>query len=316
MNFLLPAVLGILFSAFTSRADGAPGAGASASNAPSKPLAELDKIEAADDAAQLQVDDWLRQDKQKRAGGGGRPDTELQKRITERFEAIRKAYADFVNRYPDDSRGRLAYGDFLNARQDELGAQKQWEQALQLDPSNAAIYNNLAGRYGESGPVNKAFEYSEKALELSPNEPVYYHNFADLLYVLRKSAAAHYGITEQQVYSRCLLLYSNALRLDPHNFLFARDLAQTYYSLKPLPTDAALHAWTNVLAIARDQDDRQEVYVHLARLDMLAGRFDQSRAQLNLVTNLASAVAKASLLKSIELQQAAPKPDAPNQPRK
>jgi tetratricopeptide (TPR) repeat protein len=262
--------------------------------------AELKRIEDADDAAQAEVNTWLRENNALKEKGTGSAEAEIERRIAARFEPVRRAYEDYLRRHPGDARAHLVYGSFLNDRQDENGARVQWEQALALDPANPAIYNNLAGRYSESGPVNKAFEYFAKAIELRPSEPVYYHNFADSLYVLRNRAATYYGLSEQQVYGKSLLLYSNALRLDPTNFTFARDVAQTFYSLKPLPTDAALSAWTNALSIGRDEADREDVYVHLARVKMLAGRFDEARAQLQGVTNQAGLAAKTALLRNLE----------------
>ena len=274
---------------------------------------EFQKLESSDDAAQAEVDRWIRENKEQREKGGGLSDAELERRINERLAPIRKGYEDYLARHPNEARAHLAFGDFLNDRQDERGAQAQWERALQLDTNNPAIYNNLAGRYGESGPVNKAFEYFSKAIELSPKEPVYYHNFADVLFVLRKQAGSYYGVDEQNVYGRCLLMYSNALRLDPTNFPFARDFAQTYYSLKPLRTDEALNAWTNALKIAREERDRQDAVVHLARVKMLAGRFAEARAGLDTVTLPACMVAKNSLLKNLEQREAAASKNAGDQ---
>ena len=260
---------------------------------------ELQKIEADDDAAQAQVDKWTRENNDLRARGSGVSDAELETRVANRFEPVRRAYEQYLLRHPEDAQAHLVFGSFLNDRQDEHGAQVEWEKSLALDPRNPAVYNNLAGRYSESGPVEKVFAYFAKAIELGPNEPVYYHNFADTLYVLRSRAAAHYGITEQQVYGKALLMYSNALRLDPQNFAFARDLAQTYYSLKPFPPEEALAAWTNAWRIARQESDREDASVHLARVKMLAGRFAEARAQLQAVTNQASLQAKTALLHNI-----------------
>jgi tetratricopeptide (TPR) repeat protein len=304
VNFLLLAAVWLLTfqtggAAEAVQTPGLPAAALLETNAP----AELEKLESADDAAQAEVDKWLLEEKERKAANGGVSSPDLERRIAARFEPIKKAYEDFLRRYPGNARAHLVYGNFLNDRQDEHGAQIQWERALELDPGNSAIYNSLAGRYSESGPVNKAFEYFSKAIELKPAEPAYYHNFADSLFVLRKPAATYYGITEQQVYGKSLLLYSNALRLDPQNFVFARDLAQTYYSLKPLPTEDALQAWTNALGVAHDELDREEVYVHLARVKMLAGRLAEARQQLSNVTNEVYLKAKAGLSHSLEQRE-------------
>ena len=266
---------------------------------------ELRVLETADDVAQAEVENWTRQNNEDKAKGSGISQAELDKRIEHRFEPVRQAYEDFIRRYPGNARAHLLFGNFLNERQDEHGAQVQWEKALELDPKNADVYNNLAGRYTESGPVNKVFDYFAKAIELSPDQASFYHNFGDSLYVLRQHATKYYGITEQQVFGRVLLLYSNALRLEPKNYPFARDLAQTYYSVKPFPSDRALQAWTNALSIAQEEPDREDVYVHLARVKMLAGRFGEARAQLSAVTNETCLKAKASLLQNLDQREAA-----------
>ena len=71
----------------------------------------------------------------------------------------------------------------------------------------------------------------------------------------------------------------------PRNFPMASDVAQTYYGIKPLRLEAALKAWTNTLALARDEIEREGVYLHFARLKLQAGRFAEVRAHLNAVTN-------------------------------
>jgi len=58
--------------------------------------------------------------------------------------------------------------------------------------------------------VKKAFDYYAKAIELNPQEPIYYHNFGTTVYLFRKDAMDFYGITEQQVYDKALGLYSKA----------------------------------------------------------------------------------------------------------
>lgn len=264
---------------------------------------ELKRIDAADDAAQADADKWTEENNKRTTKGTSLSDAELQRKITERFEPVLKVYGTFVQERPSEARGHVAYGNFLMAREDELGAQAEWEKALVLDPQNPSMYNSLAGRYSESGPVNKSFTYFTKAIELSPKQGAYYHNFADVLFVRRKQAALFYGLTEQGVYARSLMLYSNALSLDPLNFNFARDLAQTYYSLKPLPFDQALQAWTNAINIARQESDLHDGYVHLARVKMLAGRFNEARAQLARVTNESCLQAKTNLLKNIQQRE-------------
>ena len=75
--------------------------------------------------------------------------------------------------------------------------------------------------------------------------------------------------------------------------------------LKPLPYELALTAWTNALAAAQTELDREEVYLHLARVKMLAGRLAEARAQLDSVTSEGAAKMKARLLAAIDDRQKA-----------
>ncbi len=253
---------------------------------PSDPMEkEFQKLMADDDAAQAEVDQWIRDNQQFAAKGAGEPGPQLNRRIRERFEPVRKAYEDFLKRHPDHARAHVAYGSFLGDIHDEDGAQQHWEQALALNSNDPAVYNNLANLYGHFGPVKKSFEYYAKAIELNPIEPVYYHNFGTTVYLFRKDATEFYGITEQQVFDKALDLYQKALKLDPTNFPLATDVAQTFYGIKPPRTEDALKAWTNALSIAHDEIEREGVYIHLARFKLNAGRFPEARKHLNAVTN-------------------------------
>ncbi len=270
---------------------------------------EYQKLQEHDDAAQAEVDKWTRENADAAANGGGRlSEAEMEKRIRNRLEPVRKEYEDFLQHHPGHAQAHLTYGCFLNDRQDEAGAQAHWEKALELDPTNPDVYNNLAGVYSEIGPLKKAFDFYSRAIELNPRKALYYHNFASSMYVLRKKAMTHLAIDEQQVFARIIGLYSNAVRLEPTNYAYGTDLAQTYYSMRPFAPEPALNAWSNTLQSARNPSDRGDVYLHLARVQMLAGRFAEARALLTLIPGSENSVGKSNLLHNIELREHPEKP--------
>ena len=264
---------------------------------------EYKKLLEADDTAQAEVDQWIRDNDEAAAKGAGVPSADLQRRIRDRFAPIREAYADFIRRHPNHARARVAFGSFLNDLHDEDGAQAQWEKALELNPKDPAAYNNLANIYSHTGPINKVFEYYGKAIELNPREPLYYQNLADVVFLFRKDAMKFYNLTEQQVYDKALEIYRQALKLAPDNFPLASDVAQTYYGIKPLRLEDALTAWTNTLAIAHDEVEREGVYLHFARLKLQADRFAEVRAHLNAVTNDMYNVLKKRLTRNLDEQE-------------
>jgi tetratricopeptide (TPR) repeat protein len=246
---------------------------------------ELEPLMADDDAAMAEVDKWIRDNNAFTAQGAGESKTELNARILARLNVVRKNYEGFLRRHPDFARGRLAYASFLNNIGDEDAAKLQNEKALQLDPKNPAAWNNLGNYYGEYGPITNAFVYFAKAIEMDPNESVYYQNLAVTVYLYRTDAKTFYHLDEEQVFDKSLTLYRRAMQLDPDNFPLATEYAEGYYGIQPLRTNDALVAWTNTLQIAHDDVEREGVYLHLARVKMLAGRYAEARAQLDAVTN-------------------------------
>jgi tetratricopeptide (TPR) repeat protein len=262
--------------------------------------AELKKLEEADDAALEEIDGWIRENEKFAAEGAGIPKSELNQRIRKRLDEVRKSYEEFLKKYPTHADGHIAYASFLHDIGDEEEAEAKLEKARELDPNNAAAWNNLANHFGHRGPVKKAFEYYEKAISLDPTEPIYYQNFATTVYLFRKDAREHYGITEQEVFTKALDLYAQAMRLDPTNFLLATDLAQSYYGIRPVRTEDALQAWTNAFKLARDEIEREGVHIHLARFKLNDGRFDEARAHLRAVTNDMYAAVKERLTRNIQ----------------
>ena len=272
---------------------------------------ELQKLMMDDDAAADEVDKWIRDNDALAAKGAGESKEELNKRIRTRFDSVRKGYEDFLSRHPDSADGYMAYGSFLNDIGKEDEAKSQYEHARHLDPKNPAVWNNLANYYGENGPVTNAFAYYTEAIRLDPTEPVYYENFATTVYLYRKDAEEFYGITEKQVFDTSLELYRKAIRLAPDDFSLSTDYAQSYYGIKPLRTNDALVAWTNALQIARDDNEREGVFIHLARIKIAAGFFAAAKAQLDAVTNAAFADIKKRLERNLAERENPPTNKAP-----
>jgi tetratricopeptide (TPR) repeat protein len=266
---------------------------------------ELDQILEQDDDAQAEVDKWIRDNEAFAAKGAALPREEMRRKILDRLAPVDQAYQDFLQKHPKNSRARVAYASFLGDTKSEDAAEEQLEKALETDTNNPAIYNNLANIYGHQGPVKKAFEYYAKALQLNPLESVYYHNLGTTVFLFRKDAKEFYGIDEQQVFDKAFLLYSNAMRLDPEDFPLASDVAQTYYGVHPFRPEDALKAWTNALSLARDESDREGVYIHFARVNIMAHRFAEARGYLNNVTNQTYIELRDRVARSLEDRQKA-----------
>jgi tetratricopeptide (TPR) repeat protein len=262
----------------------APVSSATSTNDPVE--AEYLKLLAMDDAAQKEVDGWIKESMAFESAGAPTDKTALSLKVQERLKPVREAYEKFLAEHPKHAEARLAYGSFLMDIHEEDAAVEQMERARQDDPKNPAAWNNLANHYGHRGPVKRAFAYYERAMELDPNEPVYKQNFATTFYLFRKDAEAMYRLTEQQVFDRALDLYQQAMKLDPKNLEMAVDYAQTYYGIRPMRTNEALTAWNHALTLATNSVEQQGIFLHLARVELNTGHWNEALVHLNSVTNI------------------------------
>src|SRR5262249_23614017 len=71
------------------------------------------KLLEEDDAAQEEVDEWIKDNKKFAQVGAGLPQADMNRRIRDRFEPVRKGYEDFIKQHPNHARARIAYGSFL-----------------------------------------------------------------------------------------------------------------------------------------------------------------------------------------------------------
>jgi len=273
----------------------------------------LKKLMADDDAAQAEVDEWIKARNQ-----SGTKQSEIERaafnlRIKQRFEPVKQGYEDFLAVHPNHAEARLAYGSFLNDIGDEPGAETQWLKAREADPKNPATWNNLANFYGHNGDVKKSFEYYAKAIELEPTESVYYQNLATTVFLFRRDAMEFYKITEQEVFAKAMDLYRKALSLDAENFSLAAELAQTYYGIKPPKfddtnqtrraeiklADDAMAAWQVAQKMARNELEREGINLHFARWQINTGRYEAARKSLAAVTNDLWAKSKTTLTRKL-----------------
>ncbi len=265
---------------------------------------QLKSLMMNDDAAMDEINAWIRTNTIPATDTNAL--TQLNIRIHSRLNVAKQGYEIFLHNHPDSARGFLAFGSFLNDIGDEESAKTQYENSKQLDPKNPAVWNNLANYYGEHGALTNAFRHYTEAIRLNPNEPTYYQNFATTVYLYRKDAREFYHFTEPQVFDKALELYRQAMQLAPDNLVLATDYAESFYGIKPMRTNDALAAWTNALHIAKDENEREGVEIHLARVKIATGFYDEAVAQLDLVTNTEFADLKKRLYHSLDLYKNPP----------
>ena len=250
-----------------------------------------------DDTALDEVHAWMSTNQIPRSDTNGT--ARLNAKIRERLDEVKQNYQNFLHSHANSARGFLAYGSFLNDIGEEDAAKAQYENSRLLDPKDPAVWNQLANYYGEYGELTNAFADYTEAIRLDPAEPVYYQNFATTVYLYRKDAREFYGINEQQVFDKALDLYRQAIKLAPDDLVLATDYAESYYGIKPLRTNDALTAWSDCLKLCKDENERQGILIHLARVKISAGMFDEAQANLDTITNQSFADLKSRLERSL-----------------
>jgi tetratricopeptide (TPR) repeat protein len=286
-----PSLWVVLVCLFAGRGFGAESVGAPPTPAPSA-VSTNDPVEVSyqkllvdDDQAHEEIDQWIKDSAEFEKAGASPSKANLKARIEQRLALVDKAYKDFLDLHPKHARAHLAYGSFLHDLSDEDGGVDHWEKSRELDPSNPAVWNNLANYYGHRSPVTNAFVYYAKAIDLNPKEAVYVWNLATTVYLFRVDAMSFYGLDETGVFDKSLDLYRKAVSLDPSNFILVTDYANSFYGTKPPRYEEGIVAWNDALKVAGDDIEREGVRIHLARCKLNLKRFDEASAELSLVTN-------------------------------
>ena len=76
-----------------------------------------------------------------------------------------------------DARSQVEFGIDVAQRGLWREAIYRWERAVQIDPTYAAAYNNLAVAYEHEGQLDKARTAYDKALEIDPNNAQIRQNY-------------------------------------------------------------------------------------------------------------------------------------------
>jgi tetratricopeptide (TPR) repeat protein len=277
----------------------------SASETPADPVEqEYEKILAQDEKALNEVERIVKEADAFAQKGARTPPDLLAEKVNKIIDPVRKSYVDFLAKNPKHVEAGLAYGSFLNEIGETEEAINQWEKVREMAPTNPAAWNNLANIYGHIGPVKKAFQYYEKAMELDPKEPVYFENMATTVYLYRRDAMDMYRISEEEVFNKSLDLYKAAMRLDPTNLVLATDFAQSYYGIKPLRSDDAIAAWNHALSLAKSDVEKQGIFLHLARVELNSGKFDEAQSHLDKVKDPDMDTLKKRLQKNLDQKKA------------
>lgn len=196
------------------------------------------------------------------------PNPSLVERLAGREAMRHKEYAMAVAHYrvavrlaPENARNYRNMGLALVSQERPEEALTAYREAMQLDPGLAAAHSDLALLYSKNFSQHlKAIELLDKALELEPQNKLYWYNLA------------HVYLTLGQ-YDKAVERFERVLDFDPHSAL-------TLYSLglalsKHGSHKAALDRLQQALEINPEYED---AYYQLGAVYRALGRLDEAAA--------------------------------------
>ncbi len=127
-----------------------------------------------------------------------------------------KMASSWNKEHPKDMAFRLHLGDIATARKEYPQAVQHYQTALDIQPNNPLVLNNMAWVSGQL-KAPKAIEYAEKANQLAPNQPPFMDTLAMLL--------ANKGETD-----KAIELLRKALSLAPQAAAIQFNLAKVLIS--------------------------------------------------------------------------------------
>ncbi|HUJ08929.1 MAG TPA: tetratricopeptide repeat protein [Verrucomicrobiae bacterium] len=198
-----------------------------------------------------------------------------------RFHAFERRlendYKHFLNDHPKHTRAMVAYGDYLSDLGREEEAMTWWKKAITIDPKEAYAYNDIANYYGHNGRAADALKLYDKAIELVPTEPVFRFNWATTCVCFRNESKTVYGWTKDEIFQHSLGQFRKARDLDPQNFDLSTAYAETFYMMPKPDWEEAYAAWKYCLGQPLDDDQRQLVFMHLARVCIHLQRYQEAQ---------------------------------------
>jgi tetratricopeptide (TPR) repeat protein len=123
----------------------------------------------------------------------------------------------WMKEHPKDVAFRLHRGDVATTQKDYQLAARYYREALESQPNNPTLLNNLAWVSGQI-KAPKAIEYAEKANQLAPNQPPFIDTLAMLL--------ADKGET-----AKAIELLRKALEISPQAAAIQLNLAKVLISV-------------------------------------------------------------------------------------
>ena len=204
----------------------------------------------------------------------------LLQQLTQRYDKLLRTYPNYVA-------GLVSYGQLLNI----IGMKKEgaalMSAANNLDERIPLVKNELGNYCAEEGHPLIAFAFYTAAIQLAPNEPLYYYQLGTLLTEARdtflKDAPGMW--TRDKIDEAMQASFLTAMNLAPGNWLYAYRYGLSYYDLDLKEWEDALQFWQAFEKKLAPGFEQQVARLHQAKILVELRRPDDAQKLLDTVTD-------------------------------
>ena len=196
-------------------------------------------------------------------------------------------------KYPRSAEVRDNYGHFLALTLRNPQALAKYREAEKLDGNNPEVCADLGiWLTSTDGNTRLGTDYMERAVALAPGNAYFHYYLGTSLYLFRHDLTTPQR-PETAVVDQALSELRSASDIEPLDPQYARDYADTFYSI-PVPRwPEALKAWQHYYEITPDKDFAA---INLARVSLQMKDYAGARTYLTLVNGSAFLPLKQKLL--------------------
>ena len=229
----------------------------------------LGKLAALELAFRVRMDAELAKHRTFRSEGNWEGAYETYLGIERLKDEITARYLEYIAEHPESAAAynQLGLISYEIGRGDD--ARFYWERAIELKPDFAAAHNNLATYYGHEGQPKKALLGFRKAIKLDPKQAVFHLNLATEYYTSRQHAMELFGWNLPKVFEEVMNEHRLARELEPHNFDYAKQYAETFYAAKYFEVEPdweeSIRGWYRALETDLTENNKAYIYFQIAR---------------------------------------------------
>lgn len=195
----------------------------------------------------------------------------LAQQVRRRAALLKELYEEALKRYDDEAVLHNLYGEILyDYFGDQAGALRAWEKALSYKSDLPDPYNNLGLHFFHNGDYEVGLKHMERALQLSPKNPDFLYNMAQLYLVHYPQIGKIKGWSKEKIYKEAMKLSKKSATLAPEDFELVQDYAVNFFLAEDFGVapdwKSAAKAWEKARTLATNNDEQFYTWLNEARV--------------------------------------------------